>query len=78
MKMKKEKCIKKRVEAFNKHYAPDNIKAKIEFIPRSENGGGYEDKVNAALITSTVAGCYYFGWSQYSCLREIWCHCTIG
>ncbi|MDM5282275.1 ABC transporter substrate-binding protein [Peribacillus frigoritolerans] len=48
------KVYKKRVEAFNKNYAPDNIKAKIEFIPRSGNGGGYEDKVNAALTTSTL------------------------
>ncbi|WP_148359562.1 ABC transporter substrate-binding protein [Peribacillus simplex] len=48
------KVYKKRVEAFNKKYSSDNIKAKIEFIPRSGNGGGYEDKVNAALTTSTL------------------------
>ncbi|KWW22455.1 sugar ABC transporter substrate-binding protein [Peribacillus simplex] len=48
------KVYKKRVEAFNKEYASDDIEAKIEFIPRSGNGGGYEDKVNAALTTSTL------------------------
>lgn len=29
-------------------------KAKVEFIPRSGSGGGYEDKVNAALSTNTL------------------------
>ncbi|OLP66244.1 hypothetical protein BACPU_05460 [Bacillus pumilus] len=48
------KVYKNRVEAFNKKYASENIKAKIEFIPRSGNGGGYEDKVNAALTTGTL------------------------
>ncbi|MFQ6581559.1 ABC transporter substrate-binding protein [Priestia megaterium] len=48
------KVYKKRVDAFNKKYASKNVKAKIEFIPRSGNGGGYEDKVNAALTTDTL------------------------
>ncbi|NLS40485.1 sugar ABC transporter substrate-binding protein [Bacillus subtilis] len=48
------KIYKKRVDAFNKKYASENIEAKIEFIPRSGNGGGYEDKVNAALTTNTL------------------------
>jgi len=32
------KVYKKRVDAFNKKYASKNVKAKIEFIPRSGNG----------------------------------------
>ncbi|MBT2572791.1 sugar ABC transporter substrate-binding protein [Bacillus sp. ISL-51] len=48
------KVYQKRVDAFNKKYASDNVEAKIEFIPRSGNGGGYEDKVNAALTTNTL------------------------
>ncbi|TWM34252.1 putative ABC transporter substrate-binding protein YesO [Bacillus paralicheniformis] len=48
------KVYKKRVDAFNKKYASENIEAKIDFIPRSGNGGGYEDKVNAALTTNTL------------------------
>lgn len=48
------KVYKKRVDAFNKKYASENVEAKIEFIPRSGNGGGYEDKVNAALTTNTL------------------------
>lgn len=28
--------------------------AKVEYIPRSGSGGGYEDKVNAALTTNTL------------------------
>ncbi len=48
------KVYQKRVDAFNKKYASENIEAKIDFIPRSRNGGGYEDKVNAALTTNTL------------------------
>ena len=48
------KVYQKRVDAFNKKYASENIEAKIDFIPRSGNGGGYEDKVNAALTTNTL------------------------
>ncbi|MCU4670718.1 sugar ABC transporter substrate-binding protein [Bacillus paralicheniformis] len=48
------KVYQKRVDAFNKKYASENVKAKIDFIPRSGNGGGYEDKVNAALTTNTL------------------------
>ncbi|TWJ33912.1 putative ABC transporter substrate-binding protein YesO [Bacillus paralicheniformis] len=48
------KVYQKRVDAFNKKYASENVKAKINFIPRSGNGGGYEDKVNAALTTNTL------------------------
>ncbi|GIN76386.1 ABC transporter substrate-binding protein [Bacillus paralicheniformis] len=48
------KVYQKRVDAFNKKYASENVKAKVDFIPRSGNGGGYEDKVNAALTTNTL------------------------
>ncbi|MCY8088324.1 sugar ABC transporter substrate-binding protein [Bacillus sonorensis] len=48
------KVYQKRVDAFNKKYASENVEAKIDFIPRSGNGGGYEDKVNAALTTNTL------------------------
>ncbi|QSG00916.1 sugar ABC transporter substrate-binding protein [Bacillus paralicheniformis] len=48
------KVYQKRVDAFNKKYAFENVKAKVDFIPRSGNGGGYEDKVNAALTTNTL------------------------
>ena len=32
----------------------DGITAKVEYIPRSGSGGGYEDKINAALTTNTL------------------------
>lgn len=48
------KVYQKRVDAFNKKYASENVEAKIDFIPRSGNGGGYEDKLNAALTTNTL------------------------
>lgn len=51
---KEGKVYQKRVDAFNKKYASENVKAKVDFIPRSGNGGGYEDKVNAALTTNTL------------------------
>lgn len=41
--------IKKFNETNDKGY-----KAVVEYIPRSGSGGGYEDKVNAALTTNTL------------------------
>ncbi|MDF2884666.1 MAG: ABC-type sugar transport system, periplasmic component [Clostridiaceae bacterium] len=38
---------------FNKKY-DGKYKVKIEYIPRSGSGGGYEDKVNAALTTNSL------------------------
>lgn len=32
----------------------EGYQAKVEYIPRSGSGGGYEDKVNAALTTNTL------------------------
>lgn len=32
----------------------EGYKATIDFIPRSGSGGGYEDKINAALTTNTL------------------------
>jgi fructooligosaccharide transport system substrate-binding protein len=41
-----------RIEAFNE--AHDNIRAKIDFIPRGGGGSGYEDKINTALTTNQL------------------------
>ncbi|MFB5661251.1 ABC transporter substrate-binding protein [Alteribacillus sp. HJP-4] len=41
------------VQQFNKEYE-GTYEAEIEFIPRSGGGGGYEDKVNAAVSTETL------------------------
>lgn len=46
-------ALKESVDQFNE----DNeggYKAEIEFVPRSDAGGGYEDKINAALTTDTL------------------------
>ncbi|MCP3028469.1 ABC transporter substrate-binding protein [Halobacillus sp. A5] len=41
------------VQQFNEEYE-GTYEANIEFIPRSGGGGGYEDKVNAAVSTDTL------------------------
>lgn len=41
------------VDNFNKEY-DGKYKAKTEYIPRSGSGGGYEDKVNAAISTNSL------------------------
>lgn len=41
------------VENFNKEYE-GKFKATTEYIPRSGSGGGYEDKVNAAVSTNSL------------------------
>ncbi|MFG6150106.1 ABC transporter substrate-binding protein [Halobacillus sp. B23F22_1] len=41
------------VQQFNEEYE-GTYEANIEFIPRSGGGGGYEDKVNAAVSTETL------------------------
>lgn len=41
------------VTNFNEEYK-GKYKATTEYIPRSGSGGGYEDKVNAAITTSTL------------------------
>lgn len=41
------------VENFNKEYE-GKFKATTEYIPRSGSGGGYEDKVNAAISTNSL------------------------
>lgn len=41
------------VDGFNKEYK-GKYKASTEYIPRSGSGGGYEDKVNAAVTTKTL------------------------
>ncbi|WP_101845673.1 ABC transporter substrate-binding protein [Halobacillus sp. Marseille-P3879] len=41
------------VQQFNDEYE-GTYEAEIEFIPRSGGGGGYEDKVNAAVSTETL------------------------
>lgn len=47
------KAYKNRVDAFNKKY-DGQYEARIEFIPRGGGGTGYEDKINAALTTSSL------------------------
>lgn len=47
------KAIQKDVNRFNDKYK-GKYHAAIQFIPRSNSGGGYEDKVNAALTTGTL------------------------
>ncbi|MDP4552626.1 ABC transporter substrate-binding protein [Alkalihalobacillus macyae] len=41
------------IDQFNEENE-EGYKAIIEFIPRSGSGGGYEDKINAALTTGTL------------------------
>lgn len=41
------------IKDFNKNNGK-GYTAKVEYIPRSGSGGGYEDKVNAALTTNTL------------------------
>ncbi|TKD71092.1 ABC transporter substrate-binding protein [Pseudalkalibacillus hwajinpoensis] len=41
------------IDQFNEENE-EGYTAKIEFIPRSGSGGGYEDKINAALTTDTL------------------------
>lgn len=44
-------------QKISKQFNSDNgkgYKVKIEYIPRSGSGGGYEDKVNAAITTNTL------------------------
>jgi fructooligosaccharide transport system substrate-binding protein len=47
------KAIQKDVDRFNAQNK-GKYHATIQFIPRSNSGGGYEDKVNAALTTGTL------------------------
>lgn len=47
------KAWKEIVDGFNKENE-GKYKAVTEFIPRSGSGGGYEDKVNAAVTTNTL------------------------
>lgn len=42
-----------RINAFNKNFK-GKYQAKIEFIPRSNSGGGYNDKVNAAVASNSL------------------------
>jgi len=45
--------IKDTVDRFNEEYE-GTYQAEIQFIPRGGGGGGYEDKVNAAVSTGTL------------------------
>ncbi|WP_371018096.1 ABC transporter substrate-binding protein [Pseudalkalibacillus sp. JSM 102089] len=47
------KAMQSLIDQFNEENE-DGYKAKIEFIPRSGSGGGYEDKINAALTTDSL------------------------
>lgn len=47
------KAWQKVVDNFNKEYQ-GKYKAITEYIPRSGSGGGYEDKVNAAITTNSL------------------------
>lgn len=46
-------AMKNTIDRFNEEFE-GTYSAKIEFIPRSGAGGGYEDKINAALTTDTL------------------------
>ena len=47
------KAMQNIIDRFNEKNEK-GYKASIEFIPRSGSGGGYEDKINAALTTDTL------------------------
>lgn len=47
------KVMQRTVDRFNEQYE-GQYKAVIDFIPRSGSGGGYEDKINAALTTNSL------------------------
>ncbi|MEQ8156341.1 MAG: sugar ABC transporter substrate-binding protein [Clostridiaceae bacterium] len=47
------KAWSKIADNFNKKY-DGKYKVKIEYVPRSTSGGGYEDKINAALTTNSL------------------------
>ncbi|MEE5988124.1 sugar ABC transporter substrate-binding protein [Ligilactobacillus equi] len=47
------KALQKNVNEFNKENK-EGYKAKVQYIPRSGSGGGYEDKINAALNSGTL------------------------
>lgn len=47
------KAWEKVVQNFNKKYR-GKYKVTTEYIPRSGSGGGYEDKVNAAISTNSL------------------------
>ncbi|GEL12825.1 multiple sugar abc transporter substrate-binding protein [Lapidilactobacillus concavus DSM 17758] len=47
------KAMKQNINAFNKENK-QGYTAKVQYIPRSGSGGGYEDKINAALNSNTL------------------------
>ncbi|XGK32621.1 sugar ABC transporter substrate-binding protein [Lactobacillus acidophilus] len=47
------KALQKNINDFNKENK-HGYKAKVQYIPRSGSGGGYEDKVNAALNSGSL------------------------
>ena len=47
------KIMQETVDEFNEEYDGE-YSAEIEFIPRNESGGGYEDKINAAVNTGDL------------------------
>ncbi|RVU71122.1 MULTISPECIES: sugar ABC transporter substrate-binding protein [Lactobacillus] len=47
------KALQKNINDFNKENK-HGYKAKVQFIPRSGSGGGYEDKINAALNSGSL------------------------
>ena len=47
------KVMQQSIKDFNENNGK-GYKAKAEYIPRSGSGGGYEDKINAALTTKTL------------------------
>lgn len=47
------KAYRMRAEAFNEAYKGE-YEVRVEFIPRGGGGTGYEDKINAALTTSSL------------------------
>lgn len=47
------KALQKNINDFNKENK-HGYKAKVQYIPRSGSGGGYEDKINAALNSGSL------------------------
>ncbi|MBP2058830.1 fructooligosaccharide transport system substrate-binding protein [Lactobacillus colini] len=47
------KALAQNIKEFNKENK-EGYKAKVQYIPRSGSGGGYEDKVNAALNSGSL------------------------
>lgn len=64
------------VDNFNKS-KKTKYKVVTEYIPRSGSGGGYEDKVNAAVTTNSLPDVITLE-DKYCCLCKIKSDCSLG